>query len=162
MGGEILITTDKDEFIKILDNYKNQESDVKRRERIIQNYSEKYKIEDEIAIINRRQVHIDYIPSLDAILEAGKSYENPEEVVGAALFKIEKDHCIFLTDSWDRNMSKIYDSHRKEADEMAKRLWEINSKDFDLQFTHCTAAVLAGSFEIAFDKTYGTWRLSLI
>ena len=139
----------------------NWEDDCARSSRIAEMYSDKYSIEGQTFTFKSRRIHLHYLPSLDAIIEASAGYDKPMETVGAALFKIEKDHCIFLTDTRDPNLERLYAIHEKEADELAQRLWKINSEEFDMYFSHRTAMVLAGSFEAAFGRTYGDWRHSL-
>ena len=111
---------------------------------------------------NRRQIHIGYLPALDAMLEAISRYENPREVIGAALFKIEADHCLFLTDTDDINLRKVYAEHREDADKVASELWRLIDEEYPNQWTHASAAILAGSFEVVFGQTFGAWRESLM
>ncbi len=161
MNGKLYVGTDKEEFQRILDTHTDNSVELDRTRKILGRYSSKYSIDGEVAAIQGRRIHIDYLPTIDAMLEANAIYEHPREVVGAALFKIELDQCIFLTDSKDQNLQKVYGAHQREADELADKLWKMNTVEFDYQWTHVIAAVLSGSFATVFSQTYGDWRKSL-
>lgn len=161
MTKEVYIGTDAKEFKKVLDSFIYEELSKDRRSRIIQKYSPKYSIEDEVVVINERRVNIDYLPTIDLMLDAQKKYKNPEDVVGAALFKIDKDQCIYLTDTNDANLQRNYELHKKNGIELGRKLWKLNSEEFDNQLTHVTAKILSGSFHTVFGKFYGEWRKNL-
>ena len=84
-----------------------------------------------------------------------------KDVVGAALFKIENDHCLFFTDSNDPNLKRVYQENKRQADGLAAKLWKLNDEKYDCQLSHVTASVLSGSFEVVFGQLYGEWRHSL-
>ncbi len=158
---KICITTNIEEFKKVLDANTNKDAHEDRRRRIVQKYSSKYSIEDEVFTLEDRRIHIDYLPTIDVLLEAKQKYSSPKEVVGGALFKIEKEHTIFLTDTNDSNLQRNYRAHKKNADNLADKLWVLNSEEFDNQLTHVTATILSGAFHTVFGQFYGDWRKSL-
>jgi len=94
------------------------------------------------------------------MLETKRRYGNSKEIVGSALFKIERDYNISLTNSNDSNLQRIYEIHKQKADGLAEKLWKLNNEEFDLFWTHITAIVLSGSFELTFGQLYGRWRKS--
>ena len=49
----------------------------------------------------------------------------------------------------------------KENLKMASELWRLVDEEYPNQFSHASAAILAGSFELVFGQTYGAWRKSL-
>lgn len=155
------VTADKEEAQKILnecmDNYVERDRMIKIREK----YGKKYEIKDDLTTISEIEVNIDYLPTVDFLLKAKKRYKKPEEVVGAAFFKIEKDDCIFLTDSKDKNLQRVYNSHRKSADRLAKELTKLNTMEFEYSTVNQVAAVLNTSFYVVFGKTFGNWKRSL-
>jgi len=61
----------------------------------------------------------------------------------------------------DPYLKELYSIHEEKADKLAEKLWDLNSKEFDNQWTHITATVLSGAFEAVFKETYGAWRESL-
>jgi hypothetical protein len=111
--------------------------------------------------VKGRKVHVDYLPTIDAMLGVVDEYEHPKEVVGAALFKIEEEFCLFFTDSNDPNLRKMYESHQEGAIKVGKELWRLVDEEYANQFTHVTATILSGSFELVFGQFYGDWRRSL-
>ncbi len=163
MTKKLLITTNTKEFKKVLDAHTDKDAHEDRRRRIIKKYSSKYSIKNEVITYGPggRKIHIDYLPTIDMLLKAKEKYFSPQEVVGAALFKLELDHCIFLTDLYDANLHKNYQTHKEKADTLAERLWELNSEEFDNQFTHVTARILSGAYHTVFEQFYGDWRKSL-
>jgi len=160
-GGKFYLGTNKDEFKRIIDAYTDKNVEIERITKIRRKYSPKYSIDGKVATIQGKQIHVDYLPTIDAMLEANNRYEHPKEVVGSALFKIERDQCLFLTDSKDPNLQRVYESHQKEADELADRLWKMNTEEFYYQWSHAQAKVLSVSFATVFGQTYGDWRKSL-
>ena len=161
MAGEFYLGTDKKELKKVLDAYTDKNIETDRTRRILVKYSSKYSIDGKVATVQGKRIHINNLPTIDAMLEANDRYKQPKEVVGAALFKIERDQCIFLTDSTDPNLQRVYEAHQREADELADRLWKMNTEEFDYQWTHVHAQVLSTSFATVFGQTYGDWRKSL-
>ncbi|MBI5398822.1 hypothetical protein HZB03_05130 [Candidatus Woesearchaeota archaeon] len=163
MKGKLYVGTDKKEFNKVLDAYTDKNVETDRISRILRKYSPKYKssIDGEVATVQGKRIHVDYLPTIDAMLEAKARYKHPREVVGAALFKIERDKCIFLTESRDPDLQRVYEVHQREANELADKLWEMNTEEFDYQLTHAIATVLSGSFAAVFGQSYGDWRKSL-
>jgi|SRR3989338_288852 len=161
MAGSAFIGKDSREARKIINQYTDKHVADKNRAKILQRYAGKYNIDGEVATVKGRRVNIEYLPSLDTILESIKAYEKPAEVVGAALYKIEKDQRISLTDISDKNLRKVYEIHQKSADELANRLLKLTTEDFNYQWTHILAIILSGSFEVVFGQTYGAWRKSL-
>jgi len=161
MEKAVYIGTNKKQFKKVLEAHTDKAVENDKTRRIIEKYSHKFNIKGEVATFLGKRIHVDYLPTLDVMCEAKIGLRCPEEVVGSALFKIEKDYCIFLTDSRDPKLERIYDLNRTEADPLAERLWKLNTDEFDNQWTHVTAAILAGSFATVFGKTYGDWRKSL-
>lgn len=157
----IYIGTNKEEFKRIIDAHTSKDVELDRISRIRSKYSRKYRIEGEAATIRGRKVHIDYLPTIDMMLEAKKRYAHSKEVVGAALFKIENDECLFLTDSNDIKLRHLYAVHNKDAKDLASRLLKLNTEEFDYQWTHVLAQVLGGSFSTVFNQSYGDWRKSL-
>jgi len=155
------ISSDKDEFEKVLRNQTSQKIAEDRTAKIIRMYSSKYDINGEVVEFNGQRVHVDYLPSIDEMVSACSEYEEPLETVGAALFKIEKDHCLFLTDSNDPALKRIYEARQREADKLAGKLWRL-TEEFDYQFSHVLAIVLSGAFATVFGITYGEWRRSLL
>ena len=155
MSGELYIGTDKKQLKQIIDDHTDQAAETSKTQRIIAKYSSQYPIQEEVAIINGQRVHVDYLPTIDAILEQEK------EVVGAALYKVELDQCLFLTDTRDLNLQDIYSIHQKQADKLADKLLKLNTEEFPCQWTHTHAAILSGSFGLVFGQTYGNWRKSL-
>lgn len=161
MVGDCYICTDNQEFKQVLDSYIDKYQQIERTKKIKKKYSDKYKINGELTKINGKNIHIDYLPSIDEMINATNIYKNPREIVGSALYKIEKDECLFLTDITDFNLERVYNSNKREADALAKRLYILNTEEFDYQMSHTLAAVLLGSFASVFGQTYGEWRRSL-
>jgi hypothetical protein len=161
MANEVYIGTDAEKFKEVLDAHTDKDVEADRMNRIIQDYSGKYNVEGEVVTVQGRQVHIDYLPTIDAMLEAVGEYEHPKEVVGAALFRIESKHRLFLTKTDDPNLRKIYVKHMPEAEKLVSELWRLNDKEYANQFAQVTAAILSGSFEVVFGQLYGAWRRSL-
>ena len=158
MENETYIGSDFEKFKKVLDEHTNEDIEADRISKIIQDYSREYNIKGVVATVQGRQVHIDYLPTIDAMLGAIEEYECPLEVVGAALFKIEKDCCLFLTNSKDPNLKRMYVNHKEDADKVASELWRLVDREYEIQMTHVIATILSGSFELAFGQLYGTWR----
>jgi len=158
---KIYISSDKDEFEKVLRDYASQKISEDRTTKIIRMYSSKYDINGEVVEFKGKRIHVDYLPSIDAMISACNKYKEPLEVVGAALFKIEKDHCLFFTDSNDPALKRVYEARQKKADKLADKLWRL-TEEFDYQFSHVTAKVLSGAFATVFGITYGEWRRSLL
>lgn len=161
MTKEVYIGTDAEKFKEILDAHTDKDAKVDRMNRIIQDYSGKYNVEGEVVTVQGRRVHVDYLPTIDAMLEAVGEYEHPKEVVGAALFRIELKYCLFLTETDDLNLRRMYADHKEDADNVAGELWRLNDKEYANQFAPVTAAILSGSFEVVFGQLYGAWRRSL-
>ena len=161
MSKQVYIGTDKKKFKKVLEQYTDQNMATDRRKKILKKYSTKYKIKKEVVNIKGKRVHMDYLPTIDAMLEANKEYSHAKEVIGGALYKLESDHCIFFTDTQDTNLKRVYKAHQREANIEAKKLWKLNTEEFDCQWTHVHARILSGSFEAVFGQTYGSWRESL-
>ena len=161
MEKEVYIGTDAKEFKEVLDKHTDKDFEADKISRIIQDYSGKYNIEEEVVTVQGRRVHVTYLPTIDAMLEAVDEYEHPKEVVGAALFKIEEEYCLFLTDSNDPNLRKMYVDHKEGAIKVGNELWRLVDEEYEDQWTHITAAILSGSFEVVFRQFYGDWRRSL-
>jgi hypothetical protein len=155
MVKEVYVGTDKQTIIDIIDANTNNNITDDNTRRIIDKYSSKYPIDGEVVTVQEKKVHVDYLPTIDAILKEDK------EVVGAALYKVEKDQCLFLTDRNDPNLQDIYSIHRKKADNLADKLFKLNTEEFPVQWTHVHASILSGSFATVFNQTYGDWRESL-
>jgi len=152
---------DKEAAKRVFDAFTDPHAEQDRTNRTIENYSARYQIDGEVATIDGRRIHVDYLPTLDAMLEAKGKYENALEVIGAALYKIEVDHCIFLTERNDPNLERVYQANSTGADEMADRLWKLTTEEYEHVWTHVIAKVLSGSFEVAFGQFLGNWRRSL-
>lgn len=156
--------TNQKELENVLDEYIDKNIQVDRLNKIISKYSGKYPIKGEVATVQGKQICIDYLPTLDLMLEATQIYKKPLEpleIVGGALFKIDHDYCIFLTDTKDPVLQLVYSANQINANALADKLWKLNTEEFDYQLTNILATVLSDSFAIVFDQTYGNWRRSL-
>jgi len=161
MTKKLFITTNAEKFKKVLDVHTDKSAHDDRRSRIVKKYSNKYSIENEVFTFEGKKIHIDYLPTIDALLDAKEQYDSPREVIGAALFKIEEEHTLFLTDTNDSDLQRNYRTYKNNADDLASKLWNLNSEEFDNQFTHATARILSGAFHAVFGQFYGDWRKSL-
>ena len=101
------------------------------------------------------------LPTIDTFLELKEADGPALEIAAAALYKVEKDHCLFFTEVNDPRLEKVYAAHQREADTLAARIWQLNAEEYDLQWTHVHAMVLSGAFWTAFGMPYGEWRRSL-
>lgn len=129
--------------------------------RITREYGDRYSIDGECGFLNGMEVNACYIPSIDTIIDYMADYQNPKEVVGSAMFKLDSDYCIFLTDTRDRNLMEVYEKNKKEADLLSDKLWKINTEDYDCGSCSATAATLSMAFFVVFKQTYREWRMSL-
>jgi len=161
MEKSIYIGTNKQKFMEFINALTDKRVERDRKRKILKTYSKKYKIKKDIVKIAGCKVHLDYLPVIDAMLKANENYSMPQKVVGGALYKIERDCCIFLTDSRDPNLKRVYEANQKKADTEAEKLWKLVTEEFDYQMTHTMAQVLSGSFATVFGQTYGDWRKSL-
>jgi len=152
----VVITKDKKTFAKLIDNYTDKKIEKNRLVKINQRYGKMYPIAENIATVNGKQVHIGYLPVIHEMSKVKGA--QAKEIIGAALYKIEKDYTIFLVDDQDPNLKAVYKEYKETADAVARTLWNLQ---FDYQWTHVIATVLAGSFENTFGQTLGTWRRSL-
>jgi hypothetical protein len=141
---------------------------------IVRKYSGKYEITSEggpvvrgkevpkvVARVNGKKVNVDYLPSLDLMLDAQKTYENPLEVVGAAIFKMDNDKILFLVDDDDPRLQAVYERNRADADKLASELWRLHTQEFNYQFTEYIPLATTFSFALAFGRSYEAWRRSL-
>lgn len=110
-----------------------------------------------------RRIHSDYIPTIRYLM--GIKSRSPDEtyakdIIAGAFYKIEKDECLFLTDTRSPVLQRIYGQNKQKSDFTARGLIELNKKMFDIS-PNQFATVLSGAFEAVFEKTFGAWRKSL-
>ncbi len=79
--------SNKEEFKKTLDAHTDQNAITKRIRGVLEKYSSRYNIDDEVVTIQGKRIHVDYLPTIDMMLKTNNKYKNSREIVGAALFK---------------------------------------------------------------------------
>jgi hypothetical protein len=157
-GGIFSVGEDWEKIKKILDSTRELEDDVARQ--IVKDYLSRYGFNEKgMAIVNGKTVHPHYLPTVDVMLQENRKHKNAKEIVGSALFKIDDDHVLFLTDTNDTNLRSLYLRNKERADPVADELWSLG-KEYDLFWSHNTAIVLASSFGFTFNQSYKNWRMS--
>ena len=160
-GKTLIITPSPERATEIIKHHTKKSQQEKNTQRIIEDYKDSYQILEETFYVGERKLHVDYLPTYDLFEQTKKISDEAREIAGAALYKVELEHTLFLTDPTNKRMGENYSKHEKDANSLADKLWDSVNEKYPNQWTHTSAMILGGSFELAFKETLYTWRMSL-
>jgi hypothetical protein len=100
--------------------------------------------------------------TLELMLEARDKYTNPKEIIGTALYRIEKVHNIPLAEmNNELYLQRLYNANKKDIDATVKSLLKVANPESSRANSKGIASVFVEAFQGAFNQIYGEWRQSL-
>lgn len=180
MRKRFLVVTADEEFGRTLleATHLDLEKVARVQERISATYQPLYSIEDNLAEVEGKHIHVCFLPGVDTMRRWSKQYKQPEHIMGSALYAVQNRLGVKLVEPGsvkkgqdissiiDPVVGPVYELHRPDAEAEATRLLAMTEDiaacalDNDLRRA-AQLHLLKTAFNITFGHTYTDWRKSL-